>query len=92
MNEIVSKLLSAEYKFMPDMHLKQLKFTQSTCGPFTKNKETGDLRYDYKNELEKSCFQHDMAYGDFKDLQSRTASFKVLGYKTFNIARHPKHD
>ena len=33
-----------------------------------------------------------MAYGDFKDLQSRTASFKVLGYKTFNIARHPKHD
>ena len=33
-----------------------------------------------------------MAYGDFKDLQSRTASFKVLGDKTFNIARHPKHD
>ena len=26
-------------KFMPEMHLKQPKFTYSTCGPFTRNKE-----------------------------------------------------
>ena len=24
---------------MPEMHLKQLGFTNSACGPFTKNKE-----------------------------------------------------
>ena len=24
---------------MPEMHLKQLEFTYSACGPFTKNKE-----------------------------------------------------
>ena len=55
------------------MHLKQPGFTYSACGPFTKNKkriqkfkETGDTSYIYKNELDKACFQHDMAYGDFK--------------------------
>ena len=52
----------------------------------------GDTSYIYKNELDKACFQHDMAYGDFKDLARRTASDKVLRDKTFNIAKNPKYD
>ena len=43
-----------------------------------KFKETGDFRYMYRNELDKVCFQHDMTYGDFKDLPRRMASGKVL--------------
>ena len=43
-----------------------------------KFKETGDTSYIYKNELDKACFQHGMAYGDFKDLKRRTFSDKVL--------------
>ena len=50
------------------MNLKQPRFTCSACGLFTKNKErilkfkeTGDTSYIYKNELDKTCFQHDMA-------------------------------
>ena len=39
MNEIVNKLLLEGDKFMPGMHLKQLGFTYSACGSFTKNKE-----------------------------------------------------
>ena len=39
MNEIVNKALLVRDKFMPDMHLKQLGFTYSACGPLTKNKE-----------------------------------------------------
>ena len=39
MNERVNKFLLAGDKFMPEMHLKQLGFTYSACGPFTKNKE-----------------------------------------------------
>ena len=39
-----------------------------------KLKETGDSRYIYQNELDKTYFQHDMAYGDFKDLTGRTGS------------------
>ena len=39
MNEIVIKLLLAGVKFMSEMHLKQLGFTYSACGPFTKNKK-----------------------------------------------------
>ena len=83
MNEIVNNFLLAGDKFMPEMHLKQLGFTYIACGPFTTNnewiqkfKETGDTSYIYKNELDKACFQHDMAYGDFKDLARRTASVK----------------
>ena len=99
MNEIVNKFLLAGDKFMPEMHLRQAGFTYSPCGPFTKNKEriqkfkeTGDTSYIYKNELDKPCFQHDMAYGDFKDIKRRTASDKILRDKAFNIAKNPKYD
>ena len=78
MNEIVNKFLLAGDKFMSEMHLKQPGFTYSASGTFTKNKERmkkikeiGDLsntRYAYQSELDKACFQHDMAYGVFKDL------------------------
>ena len=56
MNEIVNEFL------------KQPDFTYSACGPFTENKEriekfmpTGNTDFIYKNELDKACFQHDMA-------------------------------
>ena len=68
---------------MSEMHLRPPGFTFSACKSFTKNKdrtqklkEIGDSRYTYQNKLNKACFQHDMAYGDFKDLISRTASDK----------------
>ena len=84
---------------MPEMHLKQPGFTYSACGPFAKNKEriqkfkqTGDSRYIYKNELDKACFQNNMACGDFTDLAKRTAADKVLRNKAFNIAKDPKYD
>ena len=54
---------------MIEMHLRHPGFTYSACGPFTKNKERiqkfkerGDSRYVSQNELDKACFQHDMAY------------------------------
>ena len=63
MNEIVDQFLLAGDKFMPEMQLKQPGFTHSAFGPFTKNKEriqkskeTGDISYIYKNELDKACF------------------------------------
>ena len=99
MNEIFNKFLLAGDKFMLEMYLKQPGFAYSACGPFTKNKErikkfkeTGDTSYVFKNELDKSCFQHDMAYGDFKDLKTTTASDKILRNKAFNIAKNPKYD
>ena len=96
---MVNKFLIASDKFMPEMNLKQKGFTYSACWPFTKNKEkiqkfkeTGDTQYIYKNELGKACFQHDMAYGDFKDLGRRTDSDKILRDKAFNIAKNPEYD
>ena len=61
------------------MHLKKPDFTYSDCGPFTKSKkriekfiQTGNTNFTYKNEIDKECFQHDMAYGKSKDLVKRT--------------------
>ena len=59
---------------------------------FKNFKETGARNCIYKNELDKVCFQHDMACVDFKDLTRRTASDKVLRDKTFNIAKNLKYD
>ena len=99
MNEIVNKFLLVGDKFMPEMHLKQPAFTYSVCGLFTINKEriekfmqTGNTDLIYKNELDKACFQHDMAYGKSKDLVKRTQSDKVLKDKAFKIASNTKYD
>ena len=82
-----------------EMHLKQPGFTYNACGPFTKNKEriekfmqTGNTDFIYKNELDKACFQHDMAYGKSKDLVKRTQWDKVLRDKAFKIASDLKYD
>ena len=56
-----------------------------------KFKETGDSTYIYKNDLDKACFQHNMAYGDFKNLAKTAASDKVLRDKAFSIAKNPKY-
>ena len=60
---------------------------QKTKKEFKNLKETGDTNYIYKNELDKACFQDDMAHGDFKDLARRTASDKILRDKAFDIAK-----
>ena len=99
MSEIINKFLLAGDKFIPRLHLRQPGSTYSACGPFTKNKErierfmkTGNADFIYKNELDKACFQHDMAYGKSKDLVKRTQSDKVLRNKAFKIASDPKYD
>ena len=80
MTELLNNFLLGGDKFMPEIHLKQTGFTYSVRGPFTRNKvriqkfkEIRDSRYIYKNELDKACFEHDMAEGDSKDLAKRTA-------------------
>ena len=75
------------------MHLRQPRLTDSACGPFTKNKasiqefkEAGDNRYICQNKQEKTCLQHDIAYGVKNYLPRRTAFEKVLRDKAFAIA------
>ena len=59
----------------------------------TKVKKTpGGSGFIYQNELDKACFQHNMAYGDFKDLTWTTASGKIFRDKAFNVAQNPKYD
>ena len=84
---------------MPEMHLKQSRFTYSAWGPFTKNKkiiqkfeEKVDWWYIYQSELGKACFQYDIAYGIFEDLIMRKACDEILCDKAFDIANDPKYD
>ena len=82
---------------MPEMHLKQPGFTYSACSPFRKSKgriekfmQTGNTNFIYKNEPDKACFQHDMAYS-LKYFVKRTQSDKVLKDKAFKVASDPKY-
>ena len=95
----MNKFLLVGDKFMTEMHLKQPGFTYSVCGPFTKNKEniekfmqTGNTNFIYKNELDKTCFQHDMAYGKSKDLAKGTQLDKVFREKVTKIASDLRYD
>ena len=51
---------------------------QKTTKTIQKFKETGDSRYIYQNKLDKACFEHNMAYGYFKNLARKTASNKIF--------------
>ena len=99
MNNIINTFLLVGDKFMPEMHLRQPQFVYSACGPFTRHKErikefkrTGDMRYIYRNELNKACFQHNSAYVDHKDLINRTEADKFLRDKAYDIASNPEYD
>ena len=54
--------------------------------------QTGKTNYIYKYDLEKSCSQHDMVYGKYKDLTKRMEPDKVLKDKAFKNASNPKDD
>ena len=99
MNEIVNKFLLVGDNVTSEMHLKQPGFTYRACVPFTKNKEriekfmqTGNTDFIYRNELDKVCFQDNMAYGKSKDLVKTTQSDKILKDKAFQNAINPNYD
>ena len=54
--------------------------------------QTGNTDFIYRNELDKACFQHDLAYGKSKDWAKRAQSDKVLRDKAFRIASGQKYD
>ena len=94
MTNTINKLLLAGDKFMPEIHLRQLQFSYSACGSFTKHEQriqkfrkTGDTNYVYKNDLDKACFVHDAAYSDSKDLTKRTVAGKILKIKHLILLR-----
>ena len=39
MNNIINTFLLLGDKSMPEIHLRQLQFTYSACGPFTRHEE-----------------------------------------------------
>ena len=97
-NSIINKFLLAGDKFMTELDLvNPIVKKYSACDPFTKHTQriqdflnTGKLSYIYKNDLDKACFQHNMAYNEFKDLEKITQSDIVLKNKALKMASNPK--
>ena len=86
---------------MPEMHLRQPRFTYSFYEPLqkkqnkiTKIQRNRRFRYMYRNELDKVCFQHDMTYGDFKDLprEWRLAKHYISHWVAQSASSNPKYD
>ena len=84
---------------MLKLHLRKPGFTYNACEPFTKHhdkiqsfKETGAVKYIYKNILGKSCFVHDAVHVNSKDLAKRTVSDKICEYRTYKTAVNPKYN
>ena len=95
-NENLSVRKTSQNRLMPELSLKQPGFAS---GPFNKHREriqkfteTGDLKHLYRHELDKSCFAHDAAYSDKKDLAKRTISDKILKNRAFEIAGNRNYD
>ena len=78
----MNKFLLAGDKFMPEIHLRQQRFTYSACRPFTKNKER------IKN----------LKIQEIQDIFIKTNQIKLVfnmvwnTYKAFNIAKNQKYD
>ena len=80
------------------MHLRDpIVGVYAACGPFTKNKrrikkiiETGNRSVIFLKKIDEACFQHDIAYGDFKDLKRRTQSDKVFKKQSFCNCKQSK--
>ena len=99
MNKIINNFLLTGDKFRPEVNLKQPGFTYSACGPFTKHyeriqkfRETGNLKYLFRNILDIVYFALDRVYSDSKDLTKRIISDKTLKDRTNEIARNRKYD
>ena len=90
-NDIVNRCLLVGDTFMPELHIWDPKVKKySTCGTFTRHEQridqfmkNGKLSGICKNEFDKACFQHDMAYNKYKDLKNRTQSDIVLKNKAY---------
>ena len=92
MSKIINKFLLTGDKFMSELNLKQPVFTYKAYGSFTKYREriqkfrkTGNLKHLHRMKLEKTCFGHDAAYFESKDLAKRTISDKILKKKLMKL-------
>ena len=73
---------------MPWMHLGQCQDLHIVLVDYSLKKET----IKKIKLLDKACFQHDIAYGDFKYLNRKTFANKVLHDNAFDVAKDSKYD
>ena len=69
-----------------------MRTVYKNCDSIQKLKKISDLSYIHKNQWNKFCFTHDVAYADSKDFVNRTVSDKVLRDWAYEISLNLKTD
>ena len=69
-----------------------MKCRKNTDSKNTKVVRLHNSRYIYQSGLDKVFFQHEIFYGEFKNLTRKIHSNKRLRNKPFDISKHPKYD
>ena len=69
---------------MPEMPCRSFTRKEEIILKF---KETGGSGHICQNKLDRTCFHHDVAYVDFKDLPRRTVFGKLFRKKAFDITK-----
>ena len=77
---------------MLEIHFRQLHIALVDHSLKAKSDHANLKKHEIQDRYTKTCFQHDMNYGDFKDLRRRTAADNVLCDQAFSTAKNPKYD
>ena len=83
-------------KFMSELHLQWLRFSYSSCKPFTahreivsKFREADNLKYLYRSEVDEALVGHDTGYSDRKVWKEQKKIVKLV--ENVNMIDIKKH-
>ena len=86
--------MQTQYKILSykiDLYLDEYKLAIEIDENEQSNRNIGNVKHLFRNELDKACFSHDAAYTDSKNSAKTTISDKVLRDKAYEIAINRNH-
>ena len=95
MSSFEGENMQTQYKILSykiDLYLDEYKLAIEIDENEQSNRNIGNVKHWFRNELDKACFSHDAAYTDSKNSAKATISDKVLREKACEIAINRNHD
>ena len=86
--------MQTQYKILSykiDLYLDEYKLAIEIDENEQSNRNIGNVKHLFRNELDKACFSHDAAYTDSKNSAKTTISGKVLRDKAYENAINRNH-
>ena len=95
MSSFEGENMQTQYKILSykiDLYLDEYRLAIEIDENEQSNRNIGNVKHWFRNELDKACFSHDAAYTDSKNSAKATISDKVLREKAYEIAINRNHD